>query len=197
MLGSRRQTQFAVYDTVLAQLAAYPATRTRVLPGSDMEARVLLAGFAGASARTLLEAPIEYAKVQGQTGQQWRLAELYRGAGLQWARTAPMMTFWFCTMDACKRNGLTSTPLGQFVCSGGAAMVGFWLVWPFETLKNQAQAGIGGSILDKVRRMPGGALGLYRGILPGSVSVFARNGAAMIVLAKVNQKIDEWGLRQP
>ena len=43
--------------------------------------------------------------------------------------------------------------------------------------------------------MPGGMLGLYRGILPGSISVFARNGAAMIVLSKVNKKIDEWGLR--
>ena len=191
-----RSTQFAVYDTVVAKLAAYPAMRSRVLPGSDLEARVVVAGFTGASARTLLESPIEYAKVQGQTGQVWRMADVYRGAGLQWARTAPMMTFWFCAMDACKRNGLTSSPLGQFLCSGGAALVGFWIVWPFETLKNQAQAGIGGSMLDKVRNMPGGPLGLYRGIVPGSISVFSRNGAAMIVLSKLNQKIDEWGLRE-
>ena len=99
-------------------------------------------------------------------------------------------------MDACKRNGLTSSALGQFICSGGAALVGFWIVWPFETLKNQAQAGIGGSVLDKVRNMPGGPLGLYRGIVPGSISVFSRNGAAMIVLSKLNKKIDEWGLRE-
>ena len=189
------QTQFAVFDTMKAKLEPSPMMRTRVLPGSDMEARILVAGFSGASARTLLEAPIEYAKVQGQTGQVWRLRDLYKGAGLQWARTAPMQTFWFCSTDACKRNGLMKTPMGQFVCSGGAAMLGFWLVWPFETLKNQAQAGIGGSVLDKVRNMPGGMLGLYRGILPGSISVFARNGAAMIVLSKVNKKIDEWGLR--
>lgn len=189
------QTQFAVFDTVCGQLAPVQVTRRRIVAWSDLELRVLLAGLSAASARTLLEAPIEYAKVQGQTGQVWRIAHLYHGAGLQWARTGPMMTFWFCAMDVCKRNGLTSTPSGQFVCGGGAAMVGFWLVWPFETLKNQTQAGIGGSMLEKVRRMPGGFLGLYRGIVPGSASVFFRNGAATIVLSKVNQKIDEWGLR--
>ena len=43
--------------------------------------------------------------------------------------------------------------------------------------------------------MPDGLMGLYRGILPGSLSVFLRNGAAMIVMATVNRKIDEWGLR--
>ena len=35
----------------------------------------------------------------------------------------PMMTFWFCTMDACKRQGYTATPLGAFLSSGGAALV--------------------------------------------------------------------------
>jgi solute carrier family 25 carnitine/acylcarnitine transporter 20/29 len=43
--------------------------------------------------------------------------------------------------------------------------------------------------------MPGGLLGLYRGIGPGSVSVFLRNGAAMIVMQFANRKITEWGLR--
>ena len=35
----------------------------------------------------------------------------------------PMMTFWFCTMEACKRQGYTATPPGAFVSSGGAALV--------------------------------------------------------------------------
>jgi hypothetical protein len=63
-------------------------------------------------------------------------------------------------------------------------------VWPFETLKNRAQAG-----MDSVHKMPGGLLGLYRGIGPGSVSVFLRNGAAMIAMQFANRKITEWGLR--
>ena len=43
--------------------------------------------------------------------------------------------------------------------------------------------------------MPGGVLGLYRGIIPGSLSVFLRNGVAMIVMRMANRKITEWGLR--
>ena len=52
------------------------------------------------------------------------------------------------------------------------------------------------SVLEKVRRQPGGLLGLYRGILPGSLSVFLRNGAAMLVMGRVNEKIDQWGWRR-
>eukprot|EP00929_Paragymnodinium_shiwhaense_P005344 TRINITY_DN107174_c0_g1_i1.p1 TRINITY_DN107174_c0_g1~~TRINITY_DN107174_c0_g1_i1.p1 ORF type:complete len:311 (+),score=37.89 TRINITY_DN107174_c0_g1_i1:104-934(+) len=191
-----RGAQFFVYDMLYNQLEDSERFRQPLDPlgvGCQMETRVLIAGFCGASSRTVLEAPIEYAKVKGQTGQKWRFREIYQGAHLQWARTGPMQTFYFCTFDACKRNGLTTTPLGQFICSGGAAMVGFWIVWPFETLKNQTQAGIGGSTMDKVRKL--GFSGLYRGIIPGSMSVFFRNGAAMLVMQFVNRKITEWGLR--
>ena len=189
-----RSAQFAVYETLHRQLSAVPALCRPLLPGSDMEARVPVAGVVGATARTLLEQPIEYAKVKGQTGQSWVLREIYQGATLQWARTGPMMTFWFCAMDAAKRNGVTATPMGAFFSSGGAALIGFWIVWPFETLKNQVQAGLGGSVADKVRAM-GGLAGLYRGILPGSLSVFLRNGAAMLVMGVTNKKLVEWGLK--
>ena len=152
-----------------------------------------VAGVVGATARTVLESPIEYAKVRGQTGQAWRLNEIYRGAGLQWARTGPMMTLYFCLFDACKRKGWATTPAGQFLSSGGCALVGFWVVWPFENLKNQAQAGIEGGVMERVRAT--GFLGLYRGIVPGSLSVFLRNGAAMIVMQEANKMITSLGLR--
>tara|TARA_B110001452_G_scaffold192165_1_gene162229 strand:- start:1089 stop:2177 length:1089 start_codon:yes stop_codon:yes gene_type:complete len=192
-----RSAQFAVYDLLFNHLSS-DLWKQRVDPlgvGSEMELRVPVAGFVGATSRTVLEQPIEYAKVKGQTGQVWKLGEIYQGAGLQWARTGPMMTLYFCLFDMCKRNGLTSSALGQFFSSGGCALVGFWIVWPFETLKNQTQAGMPGTVIEKVRGMPGGFLGLYRGILPGSLSVFLRNGAAMIVMQLANRKISEWGLR--
>ncbi len=93
--------------------------------------------------------------------------------------------------DACKRNGYASTPVGQFFSSGGCALIGFWVVWPFENLKNQAQAGK--NWLAHARTT--GLLGLYRGIVPGSLSVFLRNGAAMIVMQRANRLITELGLR--
>ena len=51
-------------------------------------------------------------------------------------------------------------------------------------------------VFGEVRNMPGGVLGLYRGILPGSLSVFLRNGATMIMMQQVNRKISDWGLRK-
>ena len=52
-------------ETLHGKLAEVPALRKRVLPAvSDMELRTPLAGAAGATARTLLEQPIEYAKVK-------------------------------------------------------------------------------------------------------------------------------------
>ena len=78
-----------------------------------------------------------------------------------------MMTLYFCLFDACKRNGYASTPVGQFFSSGGCALIGFWVVWPFENLKNQAQAGK--NWLAHARTT--GLLGLYRGIVPGSASL--------------------------
>lgn len=191
-----RSAQFSVFASLHA--AAETSSYADVLMApciGGMEWRVPLAGFCGATSRTILEAPIEYAKVKGQTGQAWKLGEVYQGAGLQWARTGPMMTLYFCLFDACNRNKLTETAAGKFFCSGGSALVGFWIVWPFETLKNQTQAGMPGTMMDKIRNMPGGFMGLYRGILPGSLSVFTRNGAAMIVMSQANRMITEAGLR--
>ena len=190
-----RSAQFSVYSTLHAAAETSDYSRFLLSPClGDMEWRVPLAGFMGATSRTVLESPIEYAKVKGQTGQRWAPREIYQGSGLQWLRTGPMMTLYFCLFDACTRNGLTTTGAGQFFCSGGSALVGFWVVWPFETLKNKAQAGDATSIAAQVRRR-GGILGLYRGIVPGSLSVFLRNGAAMIVMQRANAAITRLGLR--
>ena len=83
-----RSAQFAVYDLLYTAAASQPALCEPLIPGvTDMEARVPLAGCVGATARTILESPIEYAKVKGQTGQAWLLREIYQGAHLQVADT--------------------------------------------------------------------------------------------------------------
>ena len=42
----------------------------------------------------------------------------------------------------------------------------------------------------------GGFTGLYRGITPGLLSIFMRNGVAMVVMQKAQSKLVEWGLRE-
>ena len=79
------------------------------------------------------------------------------------------------------------TKLGQFLVSGSSATIAFWVIWPFEVLKNMAQAetkDCGNTTMERVRYIlrTRGPLGFYRGIIPGSQSVFFRNGAGFIVM---------------
>jgi len=84
--------------------------------------------------------------------------------------------------------------------SGGAAMIGFWVIWPLEVLKNMAQAetaGVGNTTMERAKFIlrTQGVRGFYRGILPGSQSVFLRNGAAMITMQFAQKKLTQAGFR--
>lgn len=77
----------------------------------------------------------------------------------------------------------------------------FWFIWPFEFLKNQIQAEkaneFGKSYGEKCRNIirTHGFLGIYRGILPGTVSIFTRNGASMVIMQAAQKKLTELGFR--
>jgi len=80
---------------------------------------------------------------------------------------------------------------GKFAASGSAAMFCYWFIWPFEVLKNLAQAGttnVGTSTIERAGYLfrTYGIKGFYRGIIPGSQSVFLRNGMSFIVLDFAN-----------
>jgi solute carrier family 25 carnitine/acylcarnitine transporter 20/29 len=54
------------------------------------------------------------------------------------------------------------------------------------------------SLLQRIQytvRERGGVLGLYRGILPGSIRSFVGNGCAMVVMQYCQKKVTELGLR--
>ena len=54
-------------------------------------------------------------------------------------RTTGLMTCYFMIIDTVRRKtNAFQYRLGQFFASGTAAMIGFWIIWPFETLKNMA-----------------------------------------------------------
>ena len=38
-------------------------------------------------------------------------------------------------------------------------------------------------------------LGIYRGILPGTVSIYSRNGASMVIMQAAQKKLTELGFR--
>lgn len=91
--------------------------------------------------RAVAEAPIEQAKVMGQTGRAWQVSTLYRGLLEQSFRTTAMLTCIFVPYDYLRRETtLFRTLWGQsfvvgIVCGGAYAVC-----WPLETLKNLRQA---------------------------------------------------------
>merc|ERR1712232_799978 len=199
-----RSSQFAVFEAVLTRMKELELDQQKVPYSGGLAWATVFAGMCGASARSVIESPIEYAKVKRQTNQSWHFREVYQGFFVQWPRTGGMMTFIFCSVDSVRRwtNGeALRHPAGQFLTWGTCSMLGFWVIWPLETLKNQVQAGTvvagveGKPTLSQRITALGGVKGLYRGILPGSISVFMRNGTASIVMGAANRKLAELGLR--
>ena len=200
--GIFRSTQFAVFE------AAYTALDGRlgrsVIPlSAGLQTRVLLAGILAATARAVIETPLEYVKVSGQTQQSWRLRHVYTGFGVTWCRTVGLMCTYFILVDSGRRHRpeLFSSPvLGPFLVSGVAATLGWWVVWPLEYMKSQVQGRYGEkeAVLRRMRRIvreKGGFFALYRGLGPGTLRSFIANGTSMIVMQKAQKKVTEWGLR--
>ncbi|TFJ86963.1 hypothetical protein NSK_002050 [Nannochloropsis salina CCMP1776] len=202
--GVYRSTQFAVFEALYTKWDN-EVGREEIPHTQGVQVRVVGAAVAAATARSLLECPIEFAKVARQTGQDWKLGQVYRGFGLQLGRTGGVMTTYFVTVDAIRRHhpSVFQTKIGQFLASAGAATFGFWVVWPLEVLKNQVQAGtpVGprgreATLVDRVLALGrGGLAGLYRGILPGTLRSVVSNGFSMVVMIEAQKWVTQLGLR--
>ena len=163
-----------------------------------LQPRIVLSGMTASLVRCGLETPLEFIKVRRQTGQTWRtpgsffslaqLRALFTGFGVSYMRTAGLMTTFFVMVDTTLRHApeIIEKPLvGPFIKGGVFATTAWWLIWPFETLKNQVQSNTGGKDMSMAKRMRSvlaekGVRGLYRGILPGSSRSLLANGVSMI-----------------
>eukprot|EP00794_Sanderia_malayensis_P016179 gene16179-17805_t len=186
--GIYRSTQFAVFEGVYTYFDGFGKTEIPLTGG--LQLRVLLGGAAASTARSIIETPLELAKVRRQTGQTWQLRGVYKGFGVTWFRTMGLMCTYFILVDTFRRNmseQFKRPLIGPFLISGVAATVGWWVVWPLEYMKSQVQGNYG--------KERGGFFGLYRGIIPGSIRSFLANGTAMIVMSYAQRKVSELGLR--
>jgi solute carrier family 25 carnitine/acylcarnitine transporter 20/29 len=189
--GLYRSTQFAVYEALYTKwdanrsyasgavsTSARPNLNTVIPFTFGLETRVLQAAWCASLARAVIECPIEFAKVARQTGQGWKLKQVYTGFGVQWVRTWGVMTTYFVLIDTTRRKypQAFSNPVGQFLVSSCSATFGFWLVWPFEVLKNQVQANV--TIYDVTRLK---AQGIHSG---AGVIAAATTGALPAPLGK-------------
>mmetsp|Transcript_4006 Transcript_4006/g.14897 ORF Transcript_4006/g.14897 Transcript_4006/m.14897 type:complete len:308 (-) Transcript_4006:62-985(-) len=203
-----RSVQFGAYSAAFAACKDVEVLTTPRPMLGDMQLRVVVGGLASATARAFFETPLEHIKVRRQTGQAWRVAPTWQAAiaaphvelrnafggfGITWLRCAGLMTTFFMMVDTGVRHWpelMTAPLVGPFLKGGVCATVAWWLIWPWENLKNQVQAGAEGVAKDAgwverarfVLRERGGVLGLYRGIGPGSLRSIVANGAGMVIM---------------
>lgn len=206
-----RSVQFSVYG------AAYGGQRgtvgEAVIPGTGgLQLRVLTAGVCASLVRSLLESPLEFIKVRQQTSQQVTAAgglsaamahpltefrRLFTGFGAVFMRTWGLMGLFFCFVDHLERHHaplLAQPGLGPFIKGGVCATAAWIIVWPFEVIKNQIQAGMAGvatdaSFMTRVKWVIAnrGVVGLYRGIGPGVTRSMVANGSSMLAYSKCKE----------
>jgi solute carrier family 25 carnitine/acylcarnitine transporter 20/29 len=209
--GLYRSIQFAVFEGIYTATYMHPQLMQSIPGTGGLRYNVVLAALLASTSRAIIECPIELAKVKRQTNQSWAVKELYKGFPLQLIRTGGVMTTYFICIDTIRRKAPATfdSVLGQFLASSCSATLGFWLVWPFEVLKNQVQADMKinnpdtSSTSQKISLKERvaiilkqqGVLGLYRGILPGTIRSMLSNGVSMVVMIYAQKKITQWGWR--
>ena len=62
---------------------------------------------------------------------------MFLGMQEQYPRSTIMMTLYFVFVDILRRHtNMMNSAGGQFLVSGGASLVAWFLIWPLEVLKN-------------------------------------------------------------
>lgn len=160
--------------------------------------QVPLSSAFAACIRIIVESPIEYAKVMGQTGQPWQVRHVYRGFWMQALRTTSLLIPIYSAVDVSRRKtNWMNTLFGGFLVTAASAGLSYLAVWPLETLKNLAQSGTphpNATLRDRIAYL-GGPLGLFRGVVPGVLSGGLRNGCAMVAMTYAQHWASRLGLR--
>lgn len=203
MLGSTlyRSAQFAVFESVLTSFEASNTLQSEIPYSAGIKKATLASAVIASTCRSVLESPVEYLKVRSQARTKQPLLpglaglrQLYTGFTFQWIRTVGMKTCFFLGVDSARRHtDMVNSLPGRFLVAATSATVGYWLVWPAETLKNQFQSGTRTDFAS-IRHM--GVRALYRGIGPGTVFVFIANGSAMVAMSWMHDLITYLGLRE-
>lgn len=149
--------------------------------------------------RGVIEAPFEYAKVMGQTEQNWKVINIFRGLHWQILRTTVLLLPIFQTLDYLRRRTeVMKTLSGNFFVTFSVVGISYAISWPLETMKNLTQSGIphaNATFSERVKYM-GGAGGLLRGVFPGALGGGLRNAFGMIAMIFAQQYASSLGLRK-
>jgi solute carrier family 25 carnitine/acylcarnitine transporter 20/29 len=197
-----RSLQFSIFESVYDLCKDYQTLKLEIPGTFGLQPRVILGGFVASVVRSVIECPIEYAKVKRQTGQTWEYHKAYKGFPTLLCRTTGMLTMALSIIDSLRRNtNWYQHWWGQFLVGGVSASVSWIIIWPIENVKNMIQAetkGVGTTPKEKIKWIINahGVSGLYRGIVPGVTGVFLRSGVSMYCMQLTNRKLTEYGFRK-
>lgn len=76
-----RSLQFTIFEAFYTKWSHSPTLTTQIPYTLGLEYRVILAGILSSTGRAIVETPFEYAKVKGQTLQEWHIRDAYTGFG--------------------------------------------------------------------------------------------------------------------
>ena len=190
-----RSAQFGAYESIYSYLEGRYGQRNVLFKKYRLHA--LLGGLGGATARAVIETPLEYAKIRLQTQRDWKLRDVYKGFGITWLRTTIFLSSFFYLREAAKTRypkELSHPILGPFLLGGVVATFAWWVVWPLELMKSQVQGSYNGSknfsVLHRMRLVVSerGLTGLYRGVFSGTLRSFFANGIGLIVYEYVQRR---------
>lgn len=95
---------------------------------------VIVGAFNASIFRGIVENPIEYAKLQGQTGKPWILKDIYRGLHWQLIRTTALLIPIFTIVDNARRKTeLMKTLPGAFGVTCFASGFSYLAAWPVSS----------------------------------------------------------------
>ena len=78
--------------------------RTEIPGTGGLQLRVPAAAYLAGLARSVVETPFEYAKVKGQTRQQWKLSGVYKGLPAVSLRCGPQNVTYLTFLDIVRRK---------------------------------------------------------------------------------------------
>jgi len=197
-----RSMQFSVFEAVYSYFENNKSMKQSIPYTFGLQYRVILGGIVASLLRSVVECPVEFAKVKRQTGQQWQISAVYKGyVPLLW-RTTGMLTIALSVTDTLRRNTrFYESVWGLFLVGGLSGLFAWTVVWPIENIKNIIQAGLKTGTqkpLDVMRWIIAqhGFVGLYRGMLPGLLGIFLRNGFSMYCMQITNKTMTRLNVRK-
>ena len=174
-----RAVPFAAYGFSSAQLRQHSPWW-----GEHPITLACVAGASGGFLRSLLECPLEVAKVRRQVGMRWCWTAMYQGFALTAARNTSVIGLFWGILEASRerREALTDNPaMRSFLAGGGCSTVAWLVVFPLDVLKSRAQAPKL-HIQQQQRGSSNGVGGrLYAGLGAGLLRTIFANGLAMII----------------